>query len=155
MNILAIDPGMNGGIAWSDGDRPSACIMPMAGKDIDLPELAALIRSVSPGLIVVEKVGAMPKQGVTSTFKFGKGYGSILGIAAALETPVELVTPQRWKGVVLSGTSKDKDAAIAYCRRMFPSVPLIPPRCRTPHDGIADALCIWEYGRRVLMGVAA
>ncbi len=68
----------------------------------------------------------MPGQGVSSTFKFGQGYGSILGIAAALSIPTELVTPQAWKKVVLAGTAKDKDAAVGYCRRAFPNVSLLP-----------------------------
>ena len=58
-----------------------------------------------------------------------------------------------WKKTVLAGTAKDKDAAIEYCRRAFPQVSLLPgPRCRKPHDGMADALCLLEYGRRVLVG---
>jgi crossover junction endodeoxyribonuclease RuvC len=73
-----------------------------------------------------------------------------LGLAAGLSIPVELATPQRWKGVVLHGSAKDKDAAISWCRRAFPDVALVPPGCRKPHDGMADALCLLEYGRRVL-----
>jgi hypothetical protein len=45
-----------------------------------------------------------------------------------------------------------KDAAIAYCRRAFPDVPLVMPRCRNPHDGIADSLCILQYGLRSFGG---
>ena len=96
-----------------------------------------------------------PGQGVASMFKFGMGYGALLGVAAGLSIPVELTTPQRWKGKVLHGTAKDKSAAVAYCRRAFPSVQLVLPRCRNPHDGMADALCLLEYGRRELSGRAA
>ncbi|AFY60102.1 holliday junction resolvasome, endonuclease subunit [Synechococcus sp. PCC 6312] len=127
--------------------------LPIGGKDLDLATLADWLKSASPGLLVIEKVHSMPGQGVSSTFKFGQGYGAILGIAAALSIPTELVTPQAWKKTVLAGTAKDKDAAIDYCRRMFPQVSLLPgPRCRKPHDGLADSLCILEYGRRVLVG---
>lgn len=38
-----------------------------------------------------------PRQGITSTFTFGTGYGMILGILAALQIPYTLVTPQRWQ----------------------------------------------------------
>jgi hypothetical protein len=62
--------------------------------------------------------------------------------------PIELVTPQAWKKLILAGTPKDKDASIAYCRRAFPNVPLIPLRYRVPHDGIADSLCLLQYGLR-------
>lgn len=126
--------------------------MPVAGKELDLGQIRDIVHQTQPRLAVVEKVGSMPGQGVASTFKFGKGYGSILGILAALDVPTELVTPQRWKGKVLAGTPKDKNAAIAYCRRVFPTVDLVLPNCRKPHDGMADALCLAEMGRREFIG---
>ena len=150
MNLIAVDPGLKGGIASFSGGVVSAVPMPLAGKGLDLGAIAGIIRDNAPAWIIVEKVSSRPGQGVASMFTFGMGYGSILGIAAALGVPVELVTPQRWKGVVLHGTARDKSAAIAYCRRVFPSVPLVPPRCKVPHDGLADSLCLLEYGRRVL-----
>ena len=47
--------------------------------------------------VVVENVHAMPKQGVSSTFKFGMGVGIIHGVAGALRLPMTLVTPNQWK----------------------------------------------------------
>jgi hypothetical protein len=99
---------------------------------------------------------AIHHQGITtahpmplaSTFTFGCGYGQLQGLLAGMGVPFELVTPQSWKKLVLAGTPKDKDAAIAYCRRTFPDVPLVMPRCRNPHDGIADSLCLLQYGLR-------
>jgi crossover junction endodeoxyribonuclease RuvC len=154
-NLVAIDPGLKGAIAVLSDGGISVHRMPIAGKDLDLPTIAAIIKAASPEWIILEKVGAMPGQGVASTFKFGKGYGMIQGIAAAMEVALELTTPQRWKKVVLHGTTKDKAAAIAFCRRAFPTIPLVPKGCRVPHDGIADALCLLEYGRRTLTQEAA
>lgn len=157
MNIIAFDPGLKGGIAFFKQVRLSAYmlegqitaeIMPVAGKEIDIYQIAELLREQRPDICVIEKVHSMPSQGVASTFTFGKGYGSLIGICVGLGIRTELVTPQAWKGLVLKGTDKSKDAAIAYCRRAFPKVPLIPDGCRTPKDGIADALCILEYARR-------
>ncbi|EKQ70432.1 hypothetical protein OsccyDRAFT_0719 [Leptolyngbyaceae cyanobacterium JSC-12] len=158
--LVAIDPGKSGGIAFlqlnSDNTYTyEAMVMPIAGKELDLPTITQLLKDHQPQKAIVEQVQAMSKngipQGVVSSFSFGVIYGKLLGVLAGLGTPTELVRPQIWKGEVLKGTKKDKDAAIDYCRRVFPSVSLIPPRCRTPHDGIADALCILEYGRRILI----
>ena len=155
-SLVAIDPGLHGAIAtFSPSGVVSAVPMPLAGKALDLPAIAAVIRDTFPQWVILEKVASRPGQGVASTFKFGMGYGSILGIAAALAVPVELVTPQRWKGAILHGTAKDKAAAIAYCRRAYPGVSLVPPGCRVPHDGLADSLCLLEYGRRCLLPQAA
>jgi crossover junction endodeoxyribonuclease RuvC len=155
-SLVAVDPGLHGAIAvLSPSGAITAVPMPLAGGALDLPAIAAIIRDTFPQWVILEKVASRPGQGVASTFKFGQGYGSILGIAAAVGVPVELVTPQRWKGVVLHGTAKDKASAIAYCRRAYPGVSLVPPGCRVPHDGIADALCLLEYGRRCLLSQAA
>lgn len=147
MMILGIDPGLHGGVA-ALGDRDLAVPMPTAGNEIDARSLAVIIMDLMPSVVIAEKVGAMPGQGLSSTFKFGKGYGTIIGICAAYQIRLELVTPQRWKGEVLAGTARDKQAAIDYCTRAFPHVSLIPPRCRVAQDGLADALCLAEYGRR-------
>jgi crossover junction endodeoxyribonuclease RuvC len=149
IRLVAIDPGLSGAIAIRVGSAVTAQPLPLAGKLLDLAALSDIIRQAQPTLAIVEKVHAMPGQGVTSMFTFGMGYGAIQGILATLKTPYELVTPQRWKGAILAGTTKDKNAAIAYCRRAYPDVPLVPPRCRKPHDGIADALCLLEYGKRL------
>ena len=152
MNIIAFDPGQKGGIAIHYQGDTTAHPMPLAGKTLDLPAIATLIRSHSPSIAVIEKVGCMPGQGVSSTFTFGCGYGQLQGLLAGMGIPFELVTPQAWKKLILAGTPKDKDAAIAYCRRVFPDVPLVMPRCRTPHDGIADSLCLLQYGLRSFGG---
>ncbi len=41
-----------------------------------------------------------------------------------------------------------KAASIAYAREHFPSVELVPPRCKNPHDGLADALCIAAWATK-------
>jgi crossover junction endodeoxyribonuclease RuvC len=148
MNIISFDPGKKGGIATHHKGITNVYPMPLAGKVLDLASIATIIKNASPDIAVIEKVGGMPGQGVASTFTFGTGYGQIQGLLAGLGIPFELVTPQAWKKLVLAGTTKDKDAAIAYCRRAFPHIPLVMPRCRTPHDGIADALCIMQFGLR-------
>lgn len=155
--IVGIDPGQTGGLAYIDerGCRSWAVAMPVLGKDIDGALLADLLRDWAPETVIVEKVHSMPKQGVASTFKFGTGFGRILGVLEALGAPYRLVTPQEWKKTVLTGTAKDKDAAIAFASRAFPHISLTPGQKRKPHDGMADALCLAEYGRQLMAkGVA-
>jgi crossover junction endodeoxyribonuclease RuvC len=81
-------------------------------------------------------------------FKFGFVTGVMHGIISTLAIPLYLVTPQAWKKKILAGTAKDKDAAIDYCRRVYPDVSLLATeRSRKPHDGMADALCIARYAQ--------
>lgn len=154
--IIGIDPGLSGGIAYiSPTGGHDARPMPLAGNEIDGHEIAAQIKAVMPDVVILEKVHAMPKQGVSSTFKFGMGYGIVIGVCEALGIPYRLVTPKAWKKTVLAGTKKDKDAAISFVRRAYPSIDLTPGRKRVPHDGMADAICIAEYGRQLMNEVAA
>jgi crossover junction endodeoxyribonuclease RuvC len=145
--VIGIDCGQKGGIAILEPDQARGYPMPLAGKEVDAREIAGLFGGYRDALVIVEKVGSMPKQGVSSTFKFGVNYGRVLGVIEALGMRYQLVTPQAWKKVVLAGTNRDKFAAVEFVNRRYPEVDLVPGRMRTAHDGIADAVCLAEYGR--------
>ena len=148
MNILSIDPGMKGGIAIlnTETNQMKAVPTPLIGKEIDYRRVHEALTFYEPSIVVVEKVHAMPGQGVTSMFNFGLGYGALVALATVSTARLVLVTPQMWKKHVLAGTSKDKDAAIQFCNHTYPNVNLILPRCRNAHDGMADAICLAHYG---------
>lgn len=148
-NLCGIDPGQDGAFAVLGHGKlyPDVHVIPLAGKEIDAGKLAFWLNELDVSHVVMELVHSMPKQSCRTTFKQGQNYGTILGVLGALRMPCTLVTPQAWKKEILAGTPKDKAAAIAYCRRMYPTCPLLAnERCRTPHDGMADALCIATYG---------
>lgn len=69
--------------------------------------------------------------------------GELSGTRVQLETP----RPVTWKPKM--GVTADKATSIARARLLFPQVNLIPPRCRTPRSGMAEALLLAEYGRRL------
>lgn len=153
MIYVGIDPGLHGGLAalTLTGEVRQTVAMPVAAGEIDAGRLGDILCDwqILYGEITVslEKVGAMPGQGVTSMFKFGTGWGMVRGVCAALGMPVTLVTPTVWKKTVLIGLPHDKDGAVQFCRSRWPTVDLVQRGCRKPHDGIADALCLAEYGR--------
>ncbi len=161
--IIGIDPGKKGGIAILTNNiltnnKWTMYPMPIIGKDIDEKELSRIFYEVyekgcdhhwDKTFAYLEKVHAMPGQGVTSMFTFGMGYGILRGILSANWIPYQLVTPQAWKKVILAGLSKDKMESCNYVTRKFPEINLMPGKKRTPHNGIADAVCIAEYGLRL------
>ena len=101
-------------------------------------------------IAAVEKVGAMPGQGVTSMFHFGESLGYIRGVLEGFCIPYQLVIPRRWKGD-FGLIGKGKSASIEVCHRLYPQIDLRPTaRCRKDSDGMADALLIMEYARRHL-----
>lgn len=144
---LGIDPGLTGGYALLDDGRAVLEPFPLAGGEVDLAELAIDWRSLEPDFAVLELVGAMPQQGLSSTFTFGRRVGEIRGVLAALGLRYYEVRPQAWKKVVLAGTAKDKAAVVAWARRAYPGARLVLPGCRVAHHGLADALALAEFGR--------
>ena len=104
MIVGGIDPGINGGIASLEGlDILIAYNIPSVkakarGQTIDWVLLASIIQSMDyVDHWYVEEVSAMPKQGVSSTFKFGYVAGAIRGMLALMGKPVTMVRPQVWK----------------------------------------------------------
>jgi crossover junction endodeoxyribonuclease RuvC len=150
MNYFGIDPGKTGGVALITALFTKVWPMPIKDKEVDCRELKEILSSVKVATVFIEKVHAMPGQGVTSMFNFGQGYGKIKGCLEAMGMEYQLVTPQAWKKLVLEGMDwkKRKVASVEYCQDHYPDISLLrTPRCKKPHDGLSDALCIAEYGR--------
>jgi len=149
-SFIGIDPGQKGGIAIIDKSGITAEIMPMQEKQIQIREICEYLEPLKNPVVAIEKVHAMPKQGVSSTFTFGRGVGELIGMLKALKIPFFEVTPQEWKKVVLVGLNwkKNKKASIEYCNLLHPKLDLYrTTKCTTQHDGMADALCMAEYAK--------
>lgn len=162
MIVLGIDPGLDGGLALIDEMPHRLLLEPMptlpGGKrELDDQKLAELLRAWAPGHVFIERVHAMPKQGVSSSFRFGEGCGVIRGIIAALGLPHTYVTPQAWMKVMLAGgpTRGDKGVAMKRCAELWPGTDFrASARARLPHSGLCDSALLAEYGRRLLAGGA-
>ena len=90
----------------------------------------------------------MPKQGVSSTWKFAEEYGFIKGVLSSCGIPYQTVPPQTWKKS-FSLLHQDKNRSIEVAQQLFPDVSLLPTeRSRKPSDGMAESLLIAEYARR-------
>lgn len=141
MIYIGIDPGKDGALAIISEDGLSEAIP----YDTQAYK-SALSGLQGPSVAVLEHVNAMPKQGVTSMFNFGEGFGYLKGLLDAYGIPYELVRPQKWKKEFgISG----KNQSIEVCKRLFPGVNLKKTdRCKKDHDGMAEALLMAEYARR-------
>ena len=153
MRYLGIDPGLTGAIAIiSDEveifDAPTAQVgrktVLLVSEMVRL--LTKLANQISPMVAAIENVHSMPRQGVASSFSFGKGVGYWIGILAALGIPYEEVTPQRWQAAMLDGMQKSKDASRVRAMQMFPQ--LSEQLKLKRHSGRADALLIAAWRKR-------
>lgn len=145
MVYIGCDPGKSGALAviWPD-ERVDVVTF-------DEDEYRDMLKSVdgNKAKCCLERVGAMPKQGVNSMFHFGKNYGFIQGLLTAYSIPYELVTPQKWKKEFQ--VTGDKNSSIAVCKRLFPNVSLRrTDRCRKDDDNMAESLLMAEYAKRRL-----
>lgn len=177
MIFLGIDPGKHGGVAaiedvgnenpgrilWA---RPTPLIPAKGGKgareQYDLDEIRSMLTSVSGGDVhaFVEKLHPMPMQNAAGQAMGGTIANFNRGMACgwhwmlhALWIPYTLVRAQSWQKVMLDGVAgaDTKARSIANVARLWSTgVNLMAtPRSRTPSDGMADALNLAEYGRRL------
>lgn len=145
MKVLGIDPGINGAIALLGGGAILVDNLPTMGEGkrrvVNATQLTAMIEEVEPTVAILEKVHAMPAQGVSSSFRFGQAFGTIEGIIGALRVPLHYVSPVAWKKHFR--LPADKDAARAMATKLYP---LLADRLSRKKDiDRAEALLIARY----------
>ena len=150
MKVMSIDPGLSGAMAVFDGDDLIAVVdMPThelsrngkAKRQVAASTLAGIFTQHEPQHVIVEKVSAMPGQGVTSMFSFGRSFGVIEGILAAFEIPATYVMPSVWTKAI--GKGLGKDASRARACELYPSHQ--KSFSRVKDDGRADAVLIGAW----------
>jgi hypothetical protein len=148
MIFAAVDPGsVNAAVAvFSDGTPLFVDDIRTAYGMIDCPTFARALRQMKVERIVVENVHAMPKQGISSTFRFGMGCGIIHGIAGALQLPLTLVAPTQWKAYHHLNADKEKARALAIQR--WPEHSHRLERKKDVNRAEAMLIGDWYYARR-------
>jgi hypothetical protein len=160
--IIGIDPGFKGAVAFltggSGGTDAYVIPTPLLGSGIyDEAAIFDLVRRYKTLHVhaIIEQAQAFPKQGVSSTFKTGFGYGLWRMALVADEIPYTVVSPARWQRAMFVGVTKadSKKMSIVAAKRLFPGVSLKRTvRSRVDDHNMADALLIAEYGRRQFNG---
>lgn len=158
--ILGVDPGFSGALClWTNTGEANILDMPLGDREmltardkfraIDPQAITDWLRPHAPDveLAVIERVGAAPGQGVSSTFRFGEGYGMIQGIMAALSIKRIIKPPPAvWKSSMALTSDKKKSLELAAN---------IAPRyahlfAKRKNDGRAEALLLAVFGAKSL-----
>lgn len=146
--FLGIDPGLSGALAFYNVDEDNLILIDM--PTVEVTRNGKNKREVSAALVAdavagkgvthafMERVSAMPGQGVSSMFSFGRSSGIVEGVLAAYEIPTTLVTPQVWmkKMDVRSG----KDGSRERAMQILPAYSDL--FARKKDDGRSDAALI-------------
>jgi hypothetical protein len=150
--IVAIDPGVLGGIAVSGFGKVECSPMPETEGDVvDYIKSVKAAATMEGGdlVCVLEQVGgfAGKAQPGSAMFRFGEHFGFLKGVIQTLEIRLVLVRPQVWQRGFGLGTasacrtkSEWKNKLKAEAQRLFPHLPVT---LKT-----ADALLILDYARR-------
>src|SRR6516225_10526333 len=121
MIVLAVDPGLANGLAVLNlhADLLFATeIEPIgegARKRLPLASLVDLIEQYGVTHAVVEDVSAMPKQGISSSFRFGRATGSFEGVLSALKIPTTFIRPAVWKKPLGIAAATKEGRAVWHC----------------------------------------
>lgn len=146
MIFLGIDPGMNGAVSAIDNaygtHDPRYCVS-VNFKNLTPKDIADRIMDLAGARVfcVIESVHSMPKQGVASSFKFGRSFGLLEGILWTIKIPFEHATPQAWQKYMGCMTRGDKNVSKAKAQQLF-------PKMKITHAN-ADSVLLAEYARRV------
>jgi len=147
---LGVDPGASGalvGIVPALELQFCATFKELTERDIYdafaiLPRQHVETTMSNPRIVaVLEQVNAMPKQGVTSMFKFGRHFGMLEMALVACKIKYRLERPARWQQVLGCRTKGDKTITKKKAQQLYPNTPF-----RITHAN-ADALLLAEYAR--------
>lgn len=154
--IAGIDPGLEGGIALYNSDNLLAYRTPTVitkfikkgkkseRKDMDVLKCKEILDAATITHVFIEKVSALPGQGVTGMFRFGQNFGQWEGLVIGLGIEYTLVRPQLWKKHLnLIGAQKHNSVELA--KEIFPNN-VTDFKYKTADEGRAEASLIAKYG---------
>jgi crossover junction endodeoxyribonuclease RuvC len=162
VKILGVDPGIRGGlvsISINDGAAPQlidAIDIPVTGvgakERVDVLAIRTWIMAHQPQHAFIERAQAMPKQGASSGFKYGRATGALEGVLACCEIPTTIVEPALWKKFHgLRGG--DKEAARQRALQLFPAAHAL--LARKKDHGRGEAALIALYGSTLITPAGA
>ena len=160
MVVLGIDPGLSGGVAVVrsiPGQRPQLmeasdilCTGEKAKRRVDVIPMMEWIRQHNPDHAVIERAQAMPDQGASSGFIYGRAVGALEAIIEGLLIPHTVIESTAWKKAHgLTKTSKEDSRQRAL--KLFPGVPWFARKL--DHNRAEAALMAW-FGLMLLREVA-
>ncbi len=143
MKFIGVDIGKSGGLVALNLEGVVIECIKTPESPIDVFKFFE--RHSDAKFCVIEKVHAMPGQGVTSMFSFGKTAGHIEMALLGNRIPFEEIHPTKWQKFFSLGTSNSNKTEWKNKLKNF-AIKLFPKEKVTLYN--ADALLIAEYCRR-------
>jgi crossover junction endodeoxyribonuclease RuvC len=156
VKVLGCDPGIHGGLALIeiDGDVCrviDAIDIPTIGtkakERVNVHAVQEWILQHGPHRAFIERGQAMPRQGASSGYKFGRSVGAIEAVIALCAIPHEIIEPATWKRT-LKLKGKDKEGARQKALQLFPQASHLLARRKDHQRGEAMLLAYYGAGLR-------
>jgi crossover junction endodeoxyribonuclease RuvC len=161
VKVLGVDPGVRGGLAIvsiaNGGDGAVAAVpsiidaidIPVTGtgakERVDVLAIRDWIADHGPELALIERAQALPRQGSSSGFKYGRAVGAIEAAIALCGVPLTIVEPSAWKRFWrLPG--KDKELSRQRALQLFPAAHAL--LAHKKDHGRAEAMLVALFGAR-------
>lgn len=166
---IGIDPGKDGGIVVVDETSTivEKLVIPKIGDDVDPLELYNFLDTMNyhyTATVVLEDVHSLFGMAAGTNFSMGHTLGIIEGIIAACQIRKVKVSPKTWQKAIWEKSDMEykplqpekkkastdtKQTSMKAAHRLFPKDDFRKSaRSKNDHDGICDAACLAEYGRR-------
>lgn len=156
---IGIDPGIHGAMALLNSKSGPLVFDFDDGQTLTTLHDLYLSSWGHDYVALLERVHSLPKQGMSSTFKFATNFGQWIGRLEALGIPFDFVLPKTWQKEMFGAMPKKtmkrqgkmvvdtKTMSLERARVLFPD--LREKLKLKKHDGRADALLVAEYCRRM------
>jgi crossover junction endodeoxyribonuclease RuvC len=154
--ILGIDPGLSGGLAIIKvgdarqllfaGDVPTTG--EKAKKRVQVGAVLDILQKYKPTHALIERAQAMPDQGASSGFNYGRAVGSLEACVQGMQIPLTVIESTAWKkfhGLIKTEKEDSRQRAIM----LYPAAPFFPLK---RHHNLAEATLIADYGISLLSG---
>lgn len=158
MIVLGIDPGLSGALAFVEASMngPPRLLrvadIPTTGEKakrrVAIGPALDLIREIKPDHGVIERTQAMPDQGASSGFIYGRAVGALEAIVEGMLVPLTVIESTAWKkahSLIKRGKEDSRQRAI----HLFPGSAGFERKM--DHNRAEAALIAW-YGLMLLRG---
>jgi hypothetical protein len=151
MKIAAVDPGLTGAAAVLEQIAGAVRLISVidlqvmgdgAKRRLDAFTFARWVNEHAPMHVYIEAGRAMPRQGVSSMFRYGRVCGAVEGVVAACRIPVTMIEPATWKRHFKLNSSKEDSRARAI--QLLPSAVRDLQQVKDHHR--AEAILLGFYG---------
>jgi hypothetical protein len=157
IRVLGVDPGICGACALLEIDEDNIRVfdtidIPTIGtgakERVNVHAVQEWILRHGPRFGFIERGQALPKQGASSGYKYGRSVGALEATITLCNVPLEIIEPAMWKRA-LRLPGRDKEQSRQKALAIFPQAASWLAR-RKDHQR-AEAMLIALYGARTVL----